>query len=122
MLPSDFGLFNLNFSVLLLLLTLGGVQAVCPYCFGNFASCTYDNDQKCPAVEVPATNALVVAAGGDLTAEPVKRPAVSSLHLSRLPGYRPPPSGYSPFRPTVGSDPARLSPSSSIIYVASLRR
>ena len=63
MLPSDFGLFNLNFSVLLLLLTLGGVQAVCPYCFGNFASCTYDNDQKCPAVEVPAANALVVAAG-----------------------------------------------------------
>ena len=59
MLPSDFGLFNLNFSVLLLLLTLGGVQAVCPYCFGNFASCTYDNDQKCPAVEVPAANALV---------------------------------------------------------------
>jgi hypothetical protein len=63
MLPSDFGLFNLNFSVLLLLLALGGVQAGCPYCFGNFASCTYDSDQKCPTAEIPAANALVVAAG-----------------------------------------------------------
>ena len=62
MLASDFGFLNLNFSVLLLLLTLGGVQAVCPYCFGNFASCTYDGKQ-CPAVEVPAANAVVVAAG-----------------------------------------------------------
>ena len=47
MLASDFDFFNLNFSVLLLLLTLGGVQAVCPYRFGNFASCTYDANKLC---------------------------------------------------------------------------
>jgi hypothetical protein len=63
MLASDFGLLHLNFSVLLLLLTLGGVQAVCPYCFGNFASCTYDTNKMCPTIDVPAANAAVVAAG-----------------------------------------------------------
>ena len=52
--------------MLLLLLTLGEVQAVCPYCFGNFGSCTYDRDRKCPAVDVPAANAAVVAAGAGL--------------------------------------------------------
>jgi hypothetical protein len=56
----------LYFSVLLLLLTLGEVQAVCPYCFGNFGSCTYYRDRKCPAVDVPAANAAVVAAGAGL--------------------------------------------------------
>ena len=81
MLPSDFGLFNLNFSVLLLLLTLGGVQAVCPYCFGNFASCTYDNDQKCPAVEVPAANALVVAAGTGARALALHRVCCNVMYL-----------------------------------------
>ena len=35
----------------------------CPHCRGNFASCTYDSDQRCPAVEVVQANAAVVAAG-----------------------------------------------------------
>ena len=75
MLASDFGLLNLNFSVLLLLLTLGGVQAVCPYCFGNFASCTYDTNKLCPTIDVPAANAAVVAAGaGVLTLAKIIKP------------------------------------------------
>ena len=69
------GLLNLNFSVLLLLLTLGGVQAVCPYCFGNFASCTYDTNKLCPTIDVPAANAAVVAAGaGVLTLAKIIKP------------------------------------------------
>ena len=75
MLASDFGFLNLNFSVLLLLLTPGGVQAVCPCCFGDFASFTYDGNKQCPAVDVPAANAVVVAAGaGVLTLAKVINP------------------------------------------------
>ena len=70
MLPFGFEFPHLYFSVLLLLLTLGEVQAVCPYCFGNFGSCTYDRDRKCPAVEVPAANAAVVAAGAGISLRP----------------------------------------------------
>ena len=37
------------------------VLAVCPGCAGNIASCTYDTDGKCPTIDVPTTNAAVVA-------------------------------------------------------------
>ena len=47
--------------------------AVCPGCAGNIASCTYDTNGKCPTIDVPTTNAALVAglatvsAGGTLT-------------------------------------------------------
>ena len=35
--------------------------AVCPGCAGNIASCTYDTNGKCPTIDVPTTNAALVA-------------------------------------------------------------
>ena len=37
------------------------VLCACPGCFGNAASCTYETDGKCPTIDVPASNAAVVA-------------------------------------------------------------
>ena len=36
-------------------------RAVCPGCAGNIASCTYDTNGKCPTIDVPTTNAALVA-------------------------------------------------------------
>ena len=56
-------------SVVLLLVWLPLVVAVtCPHCYGNFNSCSYSTDKKCPAVDLVASNAAIVAAGtGALT-------------------------------------------------------
>ena len=56
-LQSTFGRFGLLFFF------ISPVGAVCPHCFGNFPSCTFDTDQKCPTIDVPTANAAVVAAG-----------------------------------------------------------
>ena len=37
------------------------VAAVCPHCSGNFASCTYDHNQRCPCVTTVEANAAIVA-------------------------------------------------------------
>ena len=61
--------------LLLLLLFIQGAGATCPHCFGNFASCTFDSDAKCPAVDVVTANAAVVAAGaGVLTLTNIIKP------------------------------------------------
>eukprot|EP00966_Prymnesium_polylepis_P186800 4330070-Prymnesium_polylepis.1 len=53
---------------MLVLFCLPAVAAVCPHCSGNFASCTYDSDKRCPCVTTVEANAAVVAgAAGALT-------------------------------------------------------
>lgn len=49
--------------VLLLFNLVALVESVCPHCSGNFASCTWDNNQRCPTVTVVAANAAIVAGG-----------------------------------------------------------
>ena len=67
------GPFGKASRVLLLLLLLSlqvvGVGSVCPHCYGNFASCSFDADGKCPTVTVVAENAGILAgsAAGFLT-------------------------------------------------------
>ena len=39
------------------------VESVCPHCSGNFASCSWDDNQRCPTVTVVAANAAIVAGG-----------------------------------------------------------
>jgi hypothetical protein len=68
-LQSTFGRFGLLF------LFISPVGAVCPHCFGNFPSCTFDRDQKCPTIDVPTANAAIVAAGvGALTLSKIIKP------------------------------------------------
>ena len=56
--------FQFIFTVLMLAALVLPVMAVsCPHCGGNFASCTYAHDQKCPTVTIPVDNAAVIAAG-----------------------------------------------------------
>ena len=76
------GMLSLRFNALLLFLLalLICADAVCPYCFGNIASCTFGSpDGKCPACDVPVANAGVVGglaamAGTALTLTDVIRP------------------------------------------------
>ena len=50
--------------VLLLVFFIASVaSAPCPHCHGNFASCSWGTDTKCPAVDVVSSNAAVMAAG-----------------------------------------------------------
>ena len=75
-------MLSLRFNALLLFLLalLICADAVCPYCFGNIASCTFGSpDGKCPACDVPVANAGVVGglaamAGTALTLTDVIRP------------------------------------------------
>ena len=48
-------------ALLLLALLLQPVNGVCPHCFGNFASCTWDADAKCPTVVVVSSNAQIIS-------------------------------------------------------------
>ena len=76
------GMLSLRFNALLLfiLALLLCVDAVCPYCFGNLASCTFGTSGgKCLACDVPVSNAGVVGgvaalAGTALTLTDVIRP------------------------------------------------
>ena len=63
----------------------------CPHCFGNFASCTWASDSKCPTVTVVASNAAILtgAATGILTLTKIvktkflrvfSKTSLSSLH------------------------------------------
>ena len=53
--------------VVLLLLGFDLVDATgCPHCHGNFNSCTWASNNKCPADTVVAANAVVMAAGTGL--------------------------------------------------------
>ena len=75
-------MLSLRFNALLLfiLALLLCVDAVCPYCFGNLASCTFGTSGgKCLACDVPVSNAGVVGgvaalAGTALTLTDVIRP------------------------------------------------
>ena len=52
------------FCVLLLTFFFGVAQGVtCPHCFGNFASCDYENTSTCPSVNDVTTNTSVIVAG-----------------------------------------------------------
>ena len=89
-------LFGGLLPLLLLLFTLEIGYAVCPYCFGNIASCRFDTDAgKCPANDLPTQNAGVVgglaalvAAGTALTLTDIVRPRFlrmfTKAHLSAL--------------------------------------
>ena len=94
--------------LLLGVLALSVVQvghATCPFCFGNIGSCKYDDERKCPAADLPAQNAglvanvaAVVASGVSLTLTDVIAPRFlrmfSKSHLSALLQLlRRPPSG-----------------------------
>ena len=57
--PASFGLVLLVFGALL----LPGVEAVCPHCSGNFASCFFDSSGKCPTVSVVESNGAIMKAG-----------------------------------------------------------
>ena len=80
---------------MMLVLFVVDVTAVCPYCFGNVGSCEFDAKGLCPAKDVPARNAGVVAgtaalvaAGTALSLTDVVRPRFlrmfSKAHLSAL--------------------------------------
>ena len=82
--------------LLLLLLTLEIGHAVCPYCFGNIASCEFNKPGgSCPACAVPAQNAGVVgglatlvSAGTALSLTSIVRPRFlrmfTKAHLTAL--------------------------------------
>ena len=82
--------------LLRMLCVIALASAVCPYCFGNIDSCTFNQPGgTCPACEVPAQNAGVVggltalvSAGTALTLTNVVRPRFlrmfTKAHLTAL--------------------------------------
>ena len=60
------------------------VGAVCPGCFGNIASCTYDTDGKCPTIDTMTTNANVVAGVASITATAVTLTGIISTRFLRM--------------------------------------
>jgi len=60
------------------------VLCACPGCFGNAASCTYETDGKCPTIDVPASNAAVVAGLATAAAVGLSLTNVISARFLRL--------------------------------------
>ena len=73
----------------ILFTNFGLVGSTCPHCFGNFMSCTFDTDSKCPAIVDVTNNAAVIAAGsGILTLAKLIKPRFmrlfSRVHLDTI--------------------------------------
>ena len=70
--PAPLGRLSPLCKLLLLTCMVGGVEGVCPHCYGWLQSCSWSADNKnCPSVSMPSANALVMtgaaAAGATLT-------------------------------------------------------
>ena len=70
--PAPQGRLPPLWGVLFLTCIVGGVEGVCPHCYGWLPSCNWANDnQVCPTVTMPSANALVMtgaaAAGATLS-------------------------------------------------------
>ena len=52
------------FWLVLLASTISPVGATCPTCFGYTVGCTFDANQKCPAIEEPSSNRNIIAGTG----------------------------------------------------------
>ena len=65
-------------------LSKSSVSAVCPGCFGNIASCTYDTNGKCPTLDQVITNANVVAGVSGVTATVLSLTGIISARFLRM--------------------------------------
>ena len=63
---------------------VSNVGAVCPGCFGNIASCSYDSNGKCPSIDTPSGNALLVAGAASATATALTLTGVISARFLRM--------------------------------------
>jgi hypothetical protein len=105
--------------LMLVLFFLPTAAAVCPHCSGNFASCTYDTNKRCPCVTTVEANAAIVAGtAGVLTLAAIVKPkfqrVFSKVALSSLLTLLRRPAPGTPF--TIAGDTTGSAIMSAISY------